>query len=91
MGGVHDGDDVRVPDARRQLRFADEAFREGRVVEREGGVEDFDGDFDLEGLVGGEVDGAHAAAAEFADGPATSDDVAGLNFSDEWRHEHGFS
>jgi hypothetical protein len=36
--------------------------------------------------VRGEIDRADAAAAELADGPATSDDVARLNFSDHRGH-----
>ena len=91
VGRVHDRDDVRMPDARGQLRLADEALRQRRVVHRQGRGKDLERHLDLERLVRGQVNRAHAAAAQLADGPATSDDVAGLNFSDEWGHEHSFS
>lgn len=75
--GVHDGDDVGVADAGGELGFTDEALGDFGPFAGHDGWEDFEGYVDLEGGVGGEVDGSHAAGAEFADDFAAADGVFG--------------
>ncbi len=63
LAGLVDRDDVRVVDRGRELRLAQEAVAE-RFVLGEVGGEELERDVALQALVLGQVDDAHAAAAE---------------------------
>ena len=53
------------------IGFRAKAFGDFRVVQL--GVEDLDGDFAVQRLVDGTIDGAHAALPELVDNPVFSD------------------
>ena len=88
---IHHRDHIGMPDARGQLRLADEALAQGRIVQRQRRGKNLDRHLNLQRLVIGEVNGAHAAAAQFANDPAPADDIARLDFAHQRWHEHSFT
>jgi hypothetical protein len=69
-----DGGDAGMAQASQRHRFGAEAFEHVRVGDIR--VQDLDGDLAVEGLVLGQVDGPHAAAADSLENPVLADSSA---------------